>query len=75
MYNTTYVPPITVACGATAYFDSGSGCAYRCGTCGAVLGSVAMPKACRQLEDDAANAHAAWKILGGEKYSERYDTD
>jgi hypothetical protein len=38
-------------CGATAYFDEGSGISYRCETCMAVVGSIGMPRACKELYD------------------------
>ena len=52
---------IRLPCGGTAYFDEGSGIAYRC-ECGAVVGSVGMPKACRE----EADKWEVQKILGGE---------
>jgi hypothetical protein len=35
--------PIELPCGAQAEFDYGSGCAYRCTTCGTIWGSVSNP--------------------------------
>lgn len=43
--------PMTLLCGSTAYFDEGSGMSYRCETCMAVVGSVGMPRGCKQLYD------------------------
>jgi DNA repair photolyase len=45
------IPPIDLLCGSTASFDDGSGCAHRCDYCGAVVGSVGMPKRCKDLYD------------------------
>jgi hypothetical protein len=42
---------ITLLCGATAYFDVGSGIGHRCDSCGAVIGSGGMPRSCKQLYD------------------------
>lgn len=43
--------PIELLCGAIAEFDHESGISYRCTTCMAVVGSVAMPKECATLYD------------------------
>lgn len=43
--------PIELLCGATAEFDVDSGISYRCTTCFAVVGSVGMPKDCKELYD------------------------
>jgi hypothetical protein len=61
---------IELPCGSTAYFDLDSGCAHRCGTCGAVVGSVGMPKACK----DKMEAHQTWEVLGGEPWDYYKDT-
>ncbi len=37
-------------CGGTAYFDESSGISYRC-ECGAVVGSIGMPRSCRSEMD------------------------
>ena len=42
---------IELLCGATASFDDSSGISYRCIDCGAVVGSVGMPKRCKDLYD------------------------
>ncbi len=47
-------------CGGTAYFDESSGISYRC-ECGAVVGSIGMPKVCK---DEADKWHAR-EQLGG----------
>lgn len=50
--NVSYkIPPITVLCGSTASFDDGAGYGYRCDYCGAVVGSVGMPRRCKDLYD------------------------
>ena len=49
-YNSLY-DPIQLLCGHLAYFDDGSGCAHRCGNCDAVVGSVGMPRQCKELYD------------------------
>jgi hypothetical protein len=47
----SHIPPIELLCGSTASFDDGSGCAHRCDNCGAVVGSVGMPRRCKDLYD------------------------
>ena len=46
-----YVDPIDTACGNTASFDDGSGYGFRCDACGAVIGSIGMPRHCKDLYD------------------------
>ena len=41
--------PLVLLCGATASFDTASGIAYRCNSCGAVVNSIGMPKRCKEL--------------------------
>jgi hypothetical protein len=41
---------LRLPCGGTAYYDEGSGCAHRC-KCGAVVGSVSMPRECKSALD------------------------
>lgn len=41
------VEPIKLPCGGTAHFDLSSGISYRC-ECGAVVGSIGMPRACKE---------------------------
>lgn len=43
--------PILLLCGSTAYFDEGSGISHRCEHCMAVVGSIAMPRRCKELYD------------------------
>jgi len=52
---------IELECGAIASFDTGSGISYRCTECFAVVGSIAMPRECRELED---MAEVARKLRG-----------
>jgi hypothetical protein len=47
----THIPPIELLCGSSASFDDSSGCAHRCDNCGAVVGSVGMPRRCKDLYD------------------------
>ena len=46
-----HLPPVETACGTTASFDDGSGYGYRCDSCGAVIGSIGMPRRCKDLYD------------------------
>jgi hypothetical protein len=53
---------IDLPCGGAAIYDNNSGISYRCETCLAVVGSIAMPAHCQDLQDK-------WeilKLLGGE---------
>lgn len=44
--------PIVLLCGSVAHFDhNSSSYSYRCDDCGAVVGSVGMPRECTQLYD------------------------
>ena len=43
--------PITLLCGAVATFDQDSGISYCCNTCFATVGSMGMPKSCKELYD------------------------
>jgi hypothetical protein len=38
-------------CGGVAYFDQDSGISYRCETCFAVVGSIGMPRSCKEEFD------------------------
>jgi len=53
--------PMRLPCGGTAYFDESSGISYRC-ECGAVVGSIGMPKACK----DEAEKWRVMELLGGQ---------
>lgn len=41
--------PVVLLCGNTAHFDHGSGCSYRCDACFATVGSIGMPRPCKEL--------------------------
>ena len=45
------VDPLYLPCGGTAYFDHASGCAHRCENCMAVVGSIGMPRECKNEMD------------------------
>lgn len=52
---------MNLPCGGTAYFDEESGISYRCLNCLAVVGSIGMPKRCKDISEQ-------WemqKALGG----------
>jgi hypothetical protein len=53
--------PMRLPCGGTAYFDEGAGYGHRC-KCGAVVGSIGMPKACK----DEAEKWRVMELLGGQ---------
>jgi len=38
-------------CGGIPIFDFDSGCAYRCDTCFAIIGSIGMPTSCKTQLD------------------------
>lgn len=48
---TTIFKPIKLLCGSEAVFDVESGMGHRCTTCNAMLGSIGMPKRCKDLYD------------------------
>ena len=43
--------PVHLPCGGAAYFDQDSGISYRCETCFAVVGSIGMPRSCKEEFD------------------------
>ena len=51
-------------CGNRATFDHASGMSYRCDTCGAVVGSIAQPRECKE----EAKKYDVLKALGGKAY-------
>ncbi len=55
--------PMYLPCGGVAYFDESSGISYRC-ECGAVVGSIGMPKSCK----DEADKWKAWEAIGGKAW-------
>lgn len=48
-YEPVLPKPIVLLCGSLAEFDVDSGISYRCTTCYAVVGSVGMPRECKEL--------------------------
>ena len=42
----------TMPCGGTPLFDSAIGCAYRCDTCFAVIGSLGQSNRCKEINRD-----------------------
>jgi hypothetical protein len=50
-YQPPTYPPIKLLCGSMASFDIESGISYRCDKCYAVMRSIGMPKACKELYD------------------------
>jgi hypothetical protein len=48
-YEPVLPKPIELLCGSVAEFDIDSGISYRCRSCFAVIGSVGMPKRCKEL--------------------------
>jgi hypothetical protein len=42
---------VHLPCGGVAYFDPDSGISYRCETCFAVVGSIGMPRSCKEEFD------------------------
>ena len=52
--------PMLLPCGGVAYWDESSGISYRC-ECGAVVGSIGMPKACQE----EAEKYKVLEALGG----------
>ena len=69
--------PLHLPCGSMAAFDYSSGCSHRCTKCFATVGSMAMPKLCK----DEADKWDAWERLGGEGWDyingskEKYTAD
>lgn len=45
------MPSIDLLCGNKAYFDRDTGCSYRCIACFATVGSIGMPRSCKELYD------------------------
>lgn len=59
------LPRIRIPCGAIASFDQASGISYRCEDCMAVVGSVGMPRDCKEKELE----YELLKQLGGEGWN------
>lgn len=59
---TDYTDYMVLPCGGVAYYDEPvHGMNYYCAQCNCIVGSDAMPKACKEQEDK----WAMWKDLGG----------
>lgn len=56
-----HYPPMHMPCGSIAEFDEDSGISYRCTACFAVIGSIGMPKDCKNEQEKYEN----WKKMGG----------
>lgn len=61
-------PDINLECGSVASFDPDSGISYRCNTCFAVVGSIGMPRQCKELYDmidvvDKLKGKIAWRKM------------
>ena len=52
--------PMALPCGGVAFWDESSGISYRC-ECGAVVGSIGMPQACK----DEMEKYRVIEALGG----------
>jgi len=65
-HNCSVPAEVETICGHIAEFDHGSGYGYRCTTCNAVIGSVSMPKYCRDLmeQEKMANILKSGKNIG-----------
>lgn len=49
-----YLAPLP--CGGVPTWDFGSGCAYRCSICDAVIGSIGMPQHCKEMMEQNISA-------------------
>ena len=62
-FDGTLVPDqlAVMTCGGTPLFDEESGCAYRCDTCFAVIGSIGQSDECKEMnkEQDEQERRAA----------------
>ena len=56
-------PPIELPCGGEAWFDHESGISFRCIDCFAVVGSVGMPRDCKEIYDRENNKKEMWEAL------------
>ncbi len=57
--------PMYLPCGGVAYYEEESTChSYRCENCMAVVGSIAMPKHCKEEMDKWDN----WSKMGGKNW-------
>lgn len=58
------IATMRLPCGGVASWDESSGISYRCEDCGAVVGSIGMPKSCK----DEAEKWDNWEKLGGKAW-------
>ena len=54
----------TLPCGGRPRWDKGSAAGYRCETCGAMLGSIGMPKECHDMLQDEKERELVMKKIG-----------
>lgn len=62
---------MALPCGGIAEFDQDSGISYRCRSCSAVVGSVGMPRHCK----DEIQKWDNWEVLGGKNWDYRMPDD
>ena len=65
------IAPMNLPCGGVASWDESSGISYRCELCGAVVGSIGMPKSCKDEADKWDN----WAKLGGKEWDYFHETE
>jgi hypothetical protein len=58
-------------CGGIAEFDEDSGISYRCRVCNTVVGSIGMPKVCK----DEIEKYDNWAKLGGQDWDYKMPDD
>lgn len=65
-FDGTVVPAFLdpLPCGGLPRWDEGSQAGYRCETCGAMLGSIAMPKECHDMVQDEMERELVMKNIG-----------
>ncbi len=52
---------LNLPCGSTAMYDGNV--SHRCTDCNAVIGSIGMPKHCKELFDAEVEKERIWKVL------------
>ena len=62
---------MALPCGGIAYYDYKNEISYRCGQCDAVVGSIGMPKHCK----DEITKWDNWEELGGKPWNYRVPDD
>jgi len=50
-------------CGGIPKFDNDSGYAYRCNVCGAVIGSIGIPRDCAEMVLEKEQKEQVWKAI------------